>query len=164
MSEDLIKCPKCGSTQISAQKKGFSGKKAVAGAILTGGIGILAGTLGSNKIKLYCLACGNSWLPSQYQEQAKKENERQALHDRNNERQAITDFIDWYEAGNAHECKKLYSRIKASDYDDISQQALDAFYRDMKSKRQKERKQSLGCLLFVIIITIVAIIVYNYNT
>ncbi len=50
MSE--VACPKCGSTQISANKKGFSGKKAVVGAILTGGIGIAAGTLGSNKIRL----------------------------------------------------------------------------------------------------------------
>jgi len=44
-----IKCPKCSSTQITASKKGFSGKKAIAGAVLTGGIGLLAGTIGSNK-------------------------------------------------------------------------------------------------------------------
>ena len=38
-----IRCPKCGSNQLHADKKGFSGKKAVAGAALTGGIGLLAG-------------------------------------------------------------------------------------------------------------------------
>jgi ribosomal protein S27E len=59
MSE--IKCPKCGSTQITAEKQGFSGKKAAAGAILTGGIGLLAGTLGSDKIIVTCLNCGNNW-------------------------------------------------------------------------------------------------------
>lgn len=37
-----LHCPKCGSNQITSDKKGFSGKKAVAGALLTGGIGILA--------------------------------------------------------------------------------------------------------------------------
>jgi len=60
-----ILCPKCGSDQVTADKKGFSGKKAVAGAVLTGGIGILAGTLGSNKIKITCLSCGNVFKPGQ---------------------------------------------------------------------------------------------------
>ena len=46
-----IKCPKCSSTQLTANKKGFSGKQAVGGALLTGGIGLLAGTIGSNKIR-----------------------------------------------------------------------------------------------------------------
>ncbi len=55
--EKEICCPKCGSTQLSANKKGFSGKKAVAGGILTGGIGLLAGTIGSNKIIITCLSC-----------------------------------------------------------------------------------------------------------
>jgi DNA-directed RNA polymerase subunit RPC12/RpoP len=58
-----IKCPQCGSTQLSADKKGFSGKKAVAGAVLTGGIGVLAGTIGSNKILLSCLSCGKQFQP-----------------------------------------------------------------------------------------------------
>lgn len=58
-----IKCPKCGSTQLTANKQGFSGKKAVAGAVLTGGIGLLAGTIGSNKVKITCLACGNTFNP-----------------------------------------------------------------------------------------------------
>lgn len=61
--ENQIRCPKCGSTQISANKKGFSGKKAVAGAVLTGGIGVLAGTIGSNKILITCLNCGNQFKP-----------------------------------------------------------------------------------------------------
>ena len=61
-----IKCPKCGSTQITANKKGFSGGKTVAGAILTGGVGLLGGFFGSNKIKITCLKCGNSWSPGKY--------------------------------------------------------------------------------------------------
>lgn len=65
--EDQIKCPKCGSTQIHADKKGFSGKKAVAGAVLTGGIGLLAGTIGSNKINITCLKCGNVFRPGAVQ-------------------------------------------------------------------------------------------------
>jgi predicted RNA-binding Zn-ribbon protein involved in translation (DUF1610 family) len=65
MSEE-IKCPKCGSTQITSNKQGFSGKKAVAGAILTGGVGLLAGTLGSNKVKITCLSCGHTWAPGEH--------------------------------------------------------------------------------------------------
>jgi len=60
-----IKCPKCGSTQLTTDKKGFSGKQAVGGAILTGGIGVLAGTIGSNKIIITCLACGNQFKPGE---------------------------------------------------------------------------------------------------
>ena len=63
-NEKKIKCPKCGSTQISSNKKGFSLGKAAGGAILTGGIGILAGLIGKNKIYITCLKCGNKWQPS----------------------------------------------------------------------------------------------------
>lgn len=58
-----IHCPKCNSTQLHSEKKGFSGKKAVAGAVLTGGVGLLAGTIGSNKIIITCLACGHKFSP-----------------------------------------------------------------------------------------------------
>ena len=59
--KEKIKCPKCKSIDIIHGKKGFSGRKAVAGVILTGGIGILAGTIGSNKIMFSCLSCGNNF-------------------------------------------------------------------------------------------------------
>jgi predicted nucleic-acid-binding Zn-ribbon protein len=58
-----IKCPKCNSEQITANKKGFSGGKAVAGAIVAGPLGLAAGTLGSNKVKITCLNCGNEFYP-----------------------------------------------------------------------------------------------------
>jgi len=69
-----IGCPKCGSTQLTTNKKGFSGKKAVVGAVLTGGIGILAGTIGSNKIKITCLSCGNQFKPGEGRNIIIKEN------------------------------------------------------------------------------------------
>jgi len=64
-SSDEIRCPKCGSNQLTANKKGFSGKKAAVGAVLTGGIGLLAGTIGSNKIIITCLNCGNQFKPGE---------------------------------------------------------------------------------------------------
>jgi Zn finger protein HypA/HybF involved in hydrogenase expression len=56
-----IKCSSCISTNVSTNKKGFSGQKAVVGAVLTGGIGILAGTIGSNKVVITCLSCGKNF-------------------------------------------------------------------------------------------------------
>ena len=58
-----ICCPKCGSNQLTSNKKGFSGGKAVAGLVLTGGVGLLAGTIGSNKVLITCLNCGNQFKP-----------------------------------------------------------------------------------------------------
>lgn len=43
MEEDKLYCPKCGSSQLVANKKGFGAGKALTGAVLTGGIGLLAG-------------------------------------------------------------------------------------------------------------------------
>lgn len=54
----MIGCPKCGSTQVTANKKGYGAGKALAGAVLTGGVGLLAGFIGSNNVQITCLACG----------------------------------------------------------------------------------------------------------
>lgn len=55
------KCPKCKSSNTYVDKKGFSGKQAVAGAIIAGPLGVAAGTINSNKIKITCLSCGYSY-------------------------------------------------------------------------------------------------------
>jgi len=69
--ENQIQCPKCHSTQITAQSKGFSAGKAAAGAVLTGGLGLLAGTIGSKKIVITCLACGKQFAPGEGAKQSK---------------------------------------------------------------------------------------------
>ena len=78
MSPPEIKCPKCSSTQLTANKKGLSGVQAVGGAILTGGIGLLAGTIGSGKIKITCLACGHQFKPGEDLRAARKRDRQQA--------------------------------------------------------------------------------------
>lgn len=57
-------CPKCGSTSLSANKKGFSAGKAAAGIFLTGGLaGAVAGGIGANKVEVTCLNCGHKFRP-----------------------------------------------------------------------------------------------------
>jgi predicted nucleic-acid-binding Zn-ribbon protein len=75
-----IECPKCGSHDLHADKQGFSGAQAVGGAVLTGGIGLLAGTIGSNKIKITCLACGYSFPAGFTKEQYKKQQRNKKIN------------------------------------------------------------------------------------
>ena len=60
-TEEKVTCPKCGCTQIHADKKGFDGKKACCGALLTGPLGLLCGTHNKNKVLITCLKCKHSW-------------------------------------------------------------------------------------------------------
>ena len=61
--EEPLRCPYCGSTYITANKKGFGLGKALVGGFLTGGVGLLAGFIGSGKVKCTCLKCGQEWKP-----------------------------------------------------------------------------------------------------
>lgn len=58
-----IHCPKCRSTQVSAQKQGFGLGKATVGGVLTGGVGLLGGFIRSRKVYLTCLKCGHRFKP-----------------------------------------------------------------------------------------------------
>ncbi|MFY9140618.1 MAG: hypothetical protein WAO30_07665 [Thermacetogeniaceae bacterium] len=59
--EDLIKCPRCGSTQFHTGDKGYSVGKAAVGGILIGAVGLLGGLIGSKKTMITCLKCGYRW-------------------------------------------------------------------------------------------------------
>lgn len=59
----IVYCPKCHSTSLSANKKGFSIGKAIIGAGLLGPFGLTAGNLGSGKVKVTCLNCGHQFTP-----------------------------------------------------------------------------------------------------
>ena len=60
-SQGIACCPKCGSTSLSANKKGFGIGKAVIGAAIAGPIGLIAGNKGAKNVKITCLSCGNQW-------------------------------------------------------------------------------------------------------
>ena len=67
----MLKCPKCGSTSISGNKKGYGVVKGGLGALalgaVTGGVGAVvglgAGNLGSKKITCTCMNCGYKFKP-----------------------------------------------------------------------------------------------------
>lgn len=59
--ENAVRCPKCNSTNVTFNRQGFGVGKAAVGALLTGGIGLLAGGIGKNKILMTCLKCGKEW-------------------------------------------------------------------------------------------------------
>lgn len=53
------KCPRCKSTSLTAVKKGYGLGKGLLGVGLLGPIGLMAGGLGSNKIRVVCMKCGH---------------------------------------------------------------------------------------------------------
>lgn len=64
--KEKMKCPRCGSRSIQLagkHRKGFSVGKAVGGAILTGGVGALAGFAGkqTGESDWVCLDCGKTF-------------------------------------------------------------------------------------------------------
>ena len=58
-----ISCPRCGSTSVSTQKKGFGVGKAAAGVVAAGPVGAVAGAAGANKVYNICQNCGHKWEP-----------------------------------------------------------------------------------------------------
>ncbi len=63
--DDRLTCPSCGSDQLTANKKGFSLKRAAAGGVLLGPVGLLGGLIGGRKIVITCLNCGHEWKPGE---------------------------------------------------------------------------------------------------
>jgi hypothetical protein len=59
-----VTCPKCNSEDVTANQKGFSLGKSVAGAVILGPVGLLGGFVGKGKVRITCLKCGHQWKPS----------------------------------------------------------------------------------------------------
>ena len=59
-------CPKCHSTSLSANKKGFGIGKAVIGvALVSNPIGLIGGNINAKKVRVTCLKCGHQFWAGQ---------------------------------------------------------------------------------------------------
>jgi RNA polymerase subunit RPABC4/transcription elongation factor Spt4 len=56
-------CPSCDSESYVYHRYGFSGRKALAGGIVAGPVGLLSGYINSNDIECICLECQQGWYP-----------------------------------------------------------------------------------------------------
>lgn len=63
LMEMPVACPKCHSTHLATNSSGFSIVKGVAGALLIGPLGLVAGAHGSSRIQITCLKCGHVFSP-----------------------------------------------------------------------------------------------------
>lgn len=54
-------CPRCGSSNYSTHKRGYSWTYGCLGVLVLNIFGLLLGRIGSNKIVFYCRDCGEEW-------------------------------------------------------------------------------------------------------
>ena len=134
-----IKCPKCHSTQISSQQKGFSTGKAAAGVILTGGVGLIAGLHGSSDVNVVCLNCGNKWNPKTYFEQKEKDRAQAAAGYTEKWKK---EFYELYESGKVEEATAILKIQRRSMLEKIG---VEGVYNNLKSE------DSTGVIIAVIL-------------
>ena len=121
-----IHCPTCKSQQVMAQKRGFSGSKAAAGILLTGGVGAFAGLNGSDKIDLHCLSCGNRWNPVKQSQKARIERTRRQDVNTNRWKKR---FYKAYEDGDTEQAEAILSKHLNKL---VKRQGLDEAYKSLK--------------------------------
>ncbi|WP_159467781.1 hypothetical protein [Dyadobacter sp. 3J3] len=141
---DPIKCPKCSSTQISSQQKGYSTGKAAAGVILTGGVGLLAGLHGSSDINVFCLNCGNKWNPKTYFQQKERERTQAAAVYKEKWK---NNFYRLYESGNMDEATEILKIQRGAMLNEIG---VDKIYSKLKSE------DNFGLVLKIILFSLMA--------
>jgi len=57
-----VRCPECGSAQVTANPDGFNTGAALVGAAVAGPIGLMLGS-GYGKVTITCLKCGTKFRP-----------------------------------------------------------------------------------------------------
>lgn len=60
--KNTARCPRCGCTSLSGNKKGFGIGKAVIGAAIAGPIGLVAGNIHAKKVRVTCMKCGKTFM------------------------------------------------------------------------------------------------------
>lgn len=144
MEEEKIHCPKCNSTQLTANTKGYSGGKAVAGAVLTGGIGLLAGLHGKGKIIITCMSCGEKWKPGEHIEKKKTIQEHHEINNRGKYRE---EFMRLY----------LVDKVRAEEFA-RNKNMLNIKIKNIHSLYQTCKEERI--MNYVLIVLFVAIIIF----
>lgn len=138
--EEYLCCPKCMSRELHTEQKGFSGGKALVGGLLTGGIGLLAGTIGSKDVAITCLKCGNKFKAGE----AKVVNSVQGDNDIEKE------LLPIIQSGNMLQAVKMYKdRMNVSLAEAKSK--VDA----MKAKHNIVSPTNSGCAGMIVLFIVV---------
>lgn len=149
--KEYLVCPKCGSKELHSQKKGFSGGKAVAGAVLTGGIGLLAGTIGSKDVLITCLKCGNRFKAGD----ARIIKEGGISLD-----QKILN--KYHETESIVPCVQLYKNETNSEFSEATRFVTRVLEENSIDWKAKSKSQNSGCMLVLILIVSVGSIFALY--
>lgn len=147
--EELMQCPKCGSTQLSANKKGYSAGKAIAGVVLTGGIGLVAGTFGSNKVTITCLNCGFQFKPGEQSTIEQKEKAKQ----------------DSEAVSKRFEEERNQVNTNYDSFKDTDKSTWTKGQQRIAKRVEREQKTKTVCIVAFIIIAIVTMVMFiKYST
>lgn len=162
--ESYICCPKCGSRELHAEHKGFSGGKALAGAVAVGGVGLLAGMIGSKDVLITCLKCGNKFKAGEGQivETSKvaayyQERKYARFICLGQIKQAINEY--------QKDTKCFYSR--ACEYVDRISNRIDKIFTEKEIAQFKEQKEKYysnnsGCVVVLTFVVILSALMSFY--
>lgn len=136
-TEEYLCCPKCGSRNLHADKKGFSGGKALVGAVAVGGLGLLAGTIGSKDMIITCLKCGKKF----------KAGEAKVWYSNNNNEAFINEIKDLLLRGTKSKEFKLLHKAEEMfmSLPDATNEQWEKFVNDFGNEyRNSEELQAKG--------------------
>lgn len=151
--EEYLVCPYCDSRELHAEQKGFSGGKALAGAVLLGGVGLLAGTLGSKDVRITCLKCGKSF----------KAGDAKVIKPQPVQNSADLDGMDGrvvelLKSGQVLAAVKMYKEIYGVDLKEAKEKVDDfkSSHSSLIGASQNITSKNSGCMVAIIAMIIIA--------
>ena len=143
-SEEYICCPKCHSRELYVEQKGFSGGTALAGAVLAGGIGLLAGMIGSKEIQITCLKCENKFKTSEA-----------FISKEENDKSLEEEVVEFAKNGQYIAAVKIYRDRTGLGIEECKQN-VESIYNKHNIEIKKDNGLAIiGCVSLVVIIIIV---------
>lgn len=158
--KEYVFCPKCMSTHVHTEQKGFSGGKALAGVVAFGGLGLLAGTIGSKNVLITCLKCGHKFKAGDAFIATRKEKD-----------EILKEFEKIALTGDKLEpVKFLSNRLRWST--EQSFQFMDGYlsgHPDLKKEvedsqiKSSGKIENLGCFILVMIVAIIIAVIFGMS-